>query len=121
MKTKIVKVYDLNDPFFGRRVTGDSYEVAKVFSFYAKENYQKDCGWKVFSYRRWSGYESDVKVRISRVLQDKYGMCYIEMESTEDILNHYWPDPYDLIDRKYIGSTSEDFIPKEFTKVLYEC
>lgn len=121
MKTKIVQVNSLSDPFFGRSISREGSEIARVFAFYAKQDYEKDCGWKLFSYRRWSGYESDVKIRISKVLQDKYYQCYVEMEATEDILDHYWPNPFDLIDRKYIGNTSSNFIPTEFTKVLYEC
>lgn len=119
-KTKIVEVYDLKDPFFGRNVTREGSEIARVFAYYAKQNYEDHLGWKTFSYRRWSGYEEDVKIRISKVLLDKTYSCYVEMEATSDILDHYWPSPFDLIDNKYIGSTSSNFIPEEFHEVLYD-
>ena len=119
-KTKIVQVYDLRDPYFGRSISHSGEEVAKVFAYYAKQNHENHLGWKTFSYRRWSGYEEDVKVRISQVLLAEHDRCYVEMEATSDILDHYWPSPYDLIDRRYIGTTSGSFIPDNFIKVLYD-
>lgn len=119
-KTKIVEVHDLRDPFFGRTVTREGSEIAKVFAYYAKKDYEDHLGWKTFSYRHWSGYEEDVKIRISQVLLDKTYSCYVEMEATSDILDHYWPTPYELIDRRYIGTSSSDFIPDNFIKVLYD-
>lgn len=120
MKTKIVRVYELNDPYFGKNVTREGEEIAKAFAYYAKKDYEDNHDWTTFSYRHWSGYEEDVKVRISKVLLDKYNNCYVEMEATVDILDHYWPSPYDLINKRYIGSTSSNFIPDEFTKVVYD-
>jgi len=119
-KTKIVQVYDLKDPYFGHDISHKGEEIAKVFAYYAKKDYEDHQGWTKFSYRHWSGYEEDVKIRISQVLLDERNNCYIEMEATADILDHYWPTPYELIDRRYIGSSSSNFIPDNFTKVLYD-
>ena len=119
-KTKIFQVYDLKDPYFGRSISHKGEEIAKAFAYYAKEDYEDHQGWTKFSYRHWSGYEEPVKVRISRVLLSENYSCYIEMEATSDILDHYWPDPFDLIDRRYIGSSSSNFIPDKFLKVLYD-
>lgn len=120
MKTKIVQVHDLKDPFFGRDVTRKGEEIGRVFAYYAKQNYEDNLGWTTFSYRSWSGYEEDIKVRISQVLLDKHNNCYVEMEATADILDHYWPMPSDLIGKRYICSTSHGYIPEIFTKVLYD-
>ena len=119
-KTHISQVYNLHDPYFGRSISHKGDEVAKVFAFYAKKKYKENLGWTTFSYRRWSGYEEDVKIRISRVLLDERNNCYIEMEATSDILPHYWPTPYDLIDKRYIGTSSQFEGDTTNFKVIYE-
>lgn len=118
--TKIVCAYDLRDPYFGREISHKGEEIARAFAFYAKKDYEDHQGWTTFSYRHWSGYEEDVKIRISRVLLDEHNNCYIEMEATSDILDHYWPSPYDLINKRYIGTVSSNYIPDRFIKVIYD-
>lgn len=119
-KTTIARVYDLRDPYFGRAISHKGEEIAKVFAYYAKKDYEDHQGWTKFSYRHWSGYEEEVKVRISRVLLTEDHSCYIEMETTSDILDHYWPSPYDLINKRYIGTSSGSINPNNFTKVALD-
>lgn len=104
--THTVCVTDLRDPYFGKNISNNAKDIAEVFAYYTKKKREDNTHWTTFTYRRWSGYEEKVKICISRIFIDEHlNCCYIEMKSTSDILDHYWPAPSNLIDDKYISST----------------
>ena len=105
--TKTVKVTDLRDPYFGRIITHDGDEIAKVFAHYCEDSH-----WSEFM----SGRSSTVKVRVKEILLDAHAGCYIKMEADSDIPFDCWPYPADLIYKHYLCSWNDNSIPEKFVK-----
>lgn len=110
MKSMLYEVRYLEDKYFGDILSARSEKIARCLSYYTKEADMKEASRVEFSYRHWSGYEEPVHVWISRIGLDKFGDCLVEMCSSKDILDHYWPTPSDM-----------DFIPYHMSVVKASC
>lgn len=107
MKTVLFKVDEIHDPFFGRTISRNGDEIARVFNYYAynrdKSSRDKSIRKEQFTYRDWYGNETKISCHISAVIVNSKGDCYVEVTCSHDIPNHYIPSPYDIIGRRYIS------------------
>jgi hypothetical protein len=100
MKTVLFKVNEIHDPFFGRTISRNGDEIARVFNYYAY-NRDKSIRKEQFTYRDWYGSETRISCHISAVIVSSKGACYVGVTCSHDIPNHYIPSPSEVIGRRY--------------------
>lgn len=98
MTKYLFRVYEIKDPYFGRLISTKADEIFKVFL-----HYTRSYGWRDFVHRNWCGLEQHVPCKISKVILTQFD-CYVEVICNGDIPRSHVPSPFELIDKRYIGS-----------------